>query len=148
MIDADVLANTPNFQGKPYGWWRYFRWKGRILRNFRLRMHAPKGIPSGDAWWRPFRWKGPTRADIAQLLIAHACILPPPLRVTWPSVASGSHGTCTTVLHFVLCTGCSCARDHFRFQSGLLPVTWLESLPVLWLPVRAASGSTTSNTTL
>ena len=37
----------PNFQRKPYGWWRHFR------------------------------WKGPTRADIVQLPVAHAHTLPP-----------------------------------------------------------------------
>ena len=39
-----------------------------------------------------FRAKGPTRADFAQLLVAHAHTLPS-LQATF-----GSHGTCTTTL--------------------------------------------------
>jgi hypothetical protein len=42
------------------------------------------------------------RANIAQLPVAHAHTQGNPEVVTWPSVTSSSHATCTTVLHFVL----------------------------------------------
>jgi hypothetical protein len=49
-------------------------------------------------WWRYFRSKGPIKADIVQLPVAHVHIQ----GLTWPSVTSGSHGTCTTLLYFIL----------------------------------------------
>ena len=153
MTDADVLQNTPNFQGKPYEWWRYFRWKGRILCNFRLRMRAPKEIPSGDVWWRHFRWKDPTRADIEQLPIAHARIPPPPpFEVTWPR--SLPVAMVLVLLYYILyyyfcssteCTGCACAGD--RFRSGLFRSRDRRNFLSGPFPV-APPHSTTSNTTL
>jgi hypothetical protein len=129
---------------------------GRILCNFLLCMHTPlpppSGIlrslqgdvwmdisqlpresPSGDVWWRHFQWKGPTRADIAQLPVAHAHPFHS-FRVTWhswPSITSGSHGTCTTVLHFVL----------LLVVQNVPLCMHMRSLPVLW---RASSGYVTS----
>ena len=94
------------FQGKPY-WvtWRLMttfpvkRFSNReqsLLPVAQARIHPSKGIPSvsRDVWWHHFRWKGPTRANIAQLPVAHACTLPrKPLRgdVTFDDVTSGSH---------------------------------------------------------
>jgi len=69
-------SSSPNFQGKPY------------------------------VWWRHFRWKGPTRADIAQLPVAHACTLPREslrghvrsLRVTFHNVTSGEKAPLVRIL--------------------------------------------------
>jgi hypothetical protein len=130
---------------------------GRVLRNFRLRMrttHPSKGTPSGscEAWWRHFRWNGPTRADIAQLPVAHAHTPPfqgnpfgvtsHPVAMLLPVMRNGTFCT-TTIVRKSEGTCCACARDHFRsrdlcyfrlrdfrwhhFMSGSLPVT---SLPV------------------
>ena len=146
-IDADVLESTP-----------------RALPITHARSHIFQGKPYG---WRHFRSKGPTRADIAHQGNSEG--------ITWPLVTSGSHGTCTTVLHFVLLLRKkelvkirACAEHtsgqgrfrtvsvtwltHFRWKGPNridiapfpvahahnilpVPVMWLSSLPVTWLPV-------------
>jgi hypothetical protein len=73
-----------------------------IIGHIRSRIrasHPSRGSPTGDIW-----------SDIPQLPVAHhepkgtpfGTSKGTPFAVTWPSVTSSSHGTCTTVLHFVL----------------------------------------------
>ena len=59
---------------------------------------AHPSTPFGHYGWRYFLSKGPTRVDIAQLPVAHAHTQRNPEGVTWPSVTSGSPGTCTTTM--------------------------------------------------
>ena len=116
MIDADVLENTPNFQGKPYGLWRHFRSKGH------------------------------TRVDIAQLPVVHAHIIPQRgLRMRAPKgipfgalpvVLSVMRTFCTTTLvRKKRGKTPGMRRTYFRVRPGPLLVTSLTSLPVTWLPV-------------
>ena len=85
-----------------------------------------QGNPTGDIWWRHVRWKGPTRADIAQLPVAHARTF---LRETplWGHVTSCSH-VGHAQWYILYCyyskkknagTGCACARGDVT--SGISP---------------------------
>jgi hypothetical protein len=105
MIDADVLENTPNFQGKPYGWWRHFRSKGSTRAEIaQLPLHMRTSFQCGYC------------------AIGCACAYPRnPLRGTSCSPVGHAH-----ILYY--CT-------YFRVRPGTLLVTWLTSLPITWLPV-------------
>jgi hypothetical protein len=79
--------------------------RGRQREHMKDTHLTSMGSPTGEVWWRHFRSKGPTRADIAQLPIAHAQTLQgkptfghglfrwrhfrsEPLPVTWPPLTS------------------------------------------------------------
>jgi len=101
--------------------------------------------------------KAPTRMDIAQLPVAHAHTSPKGIPSGSPDLRSHPVAMVLVLLYYILyyyyskkkwkmrkmyyyysstkCTGCACARDHFRFWSGSLPDMWLTSLLVTWLPV-------------
>jgi hypothetical protein len=149
MVLPIAHARIPPFQWKPYGWrligysatsvcacalpskgiplgWRLMTSLpvslGRILRTFRLHIRASKGTPFGTPKGTPFG-------------------------VTWTSVTSGSHGTCTTVLQNVPVAhahsitsgsghGLFRPRDLRHFRSGSVtslpvapPQTWLCPCP-------------------
>ena len=72
FITRHFRSRDFQFQGKPYGW-RLIGYCATSGCACAL-PYFPREPPSGwrDVWWRHFRRKGPTRANIAQLLVAHA----------------------------------------------------------------------------
>ena len=76
----------------------------------------------------PFHW-----ADIAQLLVAHAHIQENFEGFTWPSVISGSPGTCTTAM----------VRKNAEGKPGMRRA-YLRSLPVRATSVHVTSGHVTA----
>jgi hypothetical protein len=130
------------------------------LRNFRLRIRAPKGTPKGSRDLRSLQvtfhdvtssQKAPTKANIAQHLVTHVHTQGNPKGVTWPLVTSGStvgHAIwyyCTTTLvrkkaRKRLCMGRTYFRSHPVIASSghLTDVTsddfpWRHFRSILWI---------------
>ena len=107
-------------------------------------------VITGDVSWCHFRSKSPIRTDIAQLPVAHACAQGKHLRGHVTSITSGSHGTCSTVLHFVLLLLVVVQNVPVAHAQNILPIMTspqFTSFPVTWLTslsVNATSGDVTS----